>query len=700
MPSRTVHAVCSHDCPDSCATLVTVDSLTGRATRVHGDPAHPVTRGFLCGKVAKYLDRVYSPDRILHPLRRRPGAPKGPVAQADINKVFERISWDDALSHISERLASVAAQHGPESILPYSYAGTIGQLGFGSMDRRFFHRLGACQLDRTICSETGGEAYKTVYGIKIGTPPQDFVHSRLIIAWGSNIHGNNIHLWPFIEQARRNGAQLIVIDPYRTRTAALADWHITIHPGTDAALALAMMHVILRDSLHDPAYIAANTTGFDQLAAHVRQYTPDFAAATGIPAADIERLARLYATTTPSVIRLNYGIQRSQNGGAATRAVAMLPLLTGSWQHRGGGMVLSTSGAFPFNSDALHRPDLAYASPLKRPARTVNMSELGRALTTLDHPRVHALFVYNSNPAAIAPNQSDVLRGLARTDLFTVVHDLFLTDTADYADIILPATTFLETTDVQGAYGHYYVQLSQPAIAPLGESRPNWWLFAQLALRCGFTEPCFRDDEDALIDAALSSPEFQSLGITRQRLEREHSIPVILDAALPFSDSSWFRTPSRRGELCATQLRPGLDPLPIFRAPDESRAGSAFTPRFPLEMLPRKADNLMNSTFANIPTHQHMEPHSGTLEIHPSDAAPRNIADGSPVEAFNDRGRITLRARITTSVQPGVVASRLGWNKLSPGGRGVNSLTGEQLADLAGGATFYSTLVEIRPAAQ
>ena len=695
MPTRNVHAVCSHDCPDSCATLVTVDTLTHRATRVHGDPIHPVTRGFLCGKVAKYLDRVYSPDRILHPLRRRNGAPKGPVAQSDLDKVFERISWDDALDEVSAKLKSIAAQHGPESILPYSYAGTIGQLGFGSMDRRFFHRLGACQLDRTICSETGGEAFKSVYGVKLGTPPQDFVHSRLIIAWGSNIHGNNIHLWPFIEQARRAGAQLVVIDPYRTRTAALADWHVPINPGTDAALALAIMHVILRDSLHDAAYIAANTTGFDALAAHVRPYTPQFASyATGIPAVDIERLARLYATITPTVIRLNYGIQRGQNGGAATRAVCMLPLLTGAWQHRGGGVVLSTSGAFPFNSEALHRPDLMLASPLGRPARTINMSELGRALTSLDNPRIHALFVYNSNPAAIAPNQSDVLRGLARADLFTVVHELFLTDTADYADVILPATTFLENKDVQGAYGHYHLQLSQPAIEPLGESRPNWQIFAELALRCGFTEPCFRDSADQLIDAALSSPELQSLGITRQRLESEPSIPVIPADALPFSDASWFRTPSGRAEFVSS--RPDVEPLPTFRAPDESRAGSAFTPRFPLEMLPRKADNLMNSTFANIPTHQQMEPLISTLEIHPDDAAPRRITHNSTVEAFNDRGSITLRAQVTTAVPQGVVASRLGWNKLTPGGRGVNTLTSEQLSDLAGGPTFYSTLVDIR----
>ena len=694
---RTVHAVCSHDCPDSCAVLVTVDELTGRATRVQGDPTHPVTRGFLCGKVAKYLDRVYSPDRLLWPMRRRSGVPKGPVAQADLDRVFERISWDQALDHIAARLTEIAAAHGPESILPYSYAGTIGQLGFGSMDRRFFHRLGASQLDRTICSETGGEAFKTVYGVKLGTAPQDFAHARLIIAWGANVHGNNVHLWPFIEEARRNGAKLVVIDPYRTRTAALADWHISINPGTDAALALSMMHVILRDGLHDRAYIAACTHGFAQLAEHVQQYTPAFAAHyTGIAAADIERLAHMYAAAKPAAIRLNYGIQRQQNGGAATRAVCMLPLLTGAWQHRGGGVQLSTSGAFPFNATALQMPELATASPLGRLARTLNMTQLGEALTTgpSDGPPVHALFVYNSNPAAIAPNQTAVLRGMARSDLFTVVHEQFLTDTADYADILLPAPTFLEVKDVQGAYGHYFAQLSEPAIAPLGESRPNWWLFAQLAQRMGFTEPCFRDTEDALIDAALSSSS-----ITREHLERDYRAPVVPVEALPFSDASWFRTPSGLGEFYSESLAAqGLDALPVFNPPAESRHG-ADAAKFPLEFLPRKADNWMNSTFANLPLHRALESRTlDILDMHSDDAAPRNINEGDEVEVWNDRGAIKLCAHINSSVARGVVAARLGWNKLSTGGHGVNALTSERLADLAGGATFYSTLVDVRRA--
>ena len=376
-PFRIVHTVCSHDCPDSCGVLVTVNA-EGRATKVQGDPAHPVTQGFLCGKVAKYLDRVYAPDRVLYPLKRKPGAAKGPLPRGREMETFERVTWDEALDGIAAHLQQVAERYGPESILPYSYAGNMGLLGYGSMDRRFFHRLGASQLERTICSEAGGQAWNLVYGRKLGTPTEDFRLARLIIAWAANIHGNNVHLWPMVEQARRNGARLIVIDPYRTRTAALADWHIAIRPGTDVALALGMMHVILRDGLEDRAYIAAMTHGFAELAERVREYTPEKVAAwTGMSASEVEALAREYATTRPAAIRLNYGVQRGENGGTAVRAIVMLPALTGAWKHRGGGAQLSTSGGFRWNEDALRRPDLALRSPLGRLARTVNMSTLG-----------------------------------------------------------------------------------------------------------------------------------------------------------------------------------------------------------------------------------------------------------------------------------------------------------------------------------
>jgi anaerobic selenocysteine-containing dehydrogenase len=707
---KVVHAVCSHDCPDSCGVLVTVDQRTGRAVKMQGDPSHPVTRGFLCGKVAKYLDRVYSPERLLYPMRRKAGAPKGPSGYGAVRgreaDAFERISWDQALGEIAAKLKKIAAEFGPESVLPYSYAGTIGKLGYGSMDRRFFHRLGASQLDRTICSTAGGQALKSVYGVKLGTPPQDFVHAGLILAWGANIHGNNVHLWPFIEEARRKGAKLVVIDPYRTRTAALADEHLVINPGTDAALALGMMHVILSMGLEDREYIARCTTGFDELKAHAlrSEYSPEkVAEATGISAETIAWLARAYATAgrtngeRPAVIRLNYGIQRSENGGTAARAVCMLPLLTGAWTYKGGGLQLSTSGSFPFNDTALEMPELMQASPLRRPSRVVNMSQLGQALTTLgdrakDGPRVKAMFVYNSNPAAIAPNQNDVLRGMLREDLFMVVHEQFFTDTADYADVLLPAPTFLEVKDVQGAYGHLFVQLSERAIVPLGEAKSNVALFGELAARMGFTEACFDDRDEELIDQALETNHPWFAGITRERLEREGHVPLQLPVdpageVLPFSTAEWFKTPSGRGELT---------PVPVFAAPTESRA-NAPEGAYPLEFLPRKADNYMNSTFANLPPHQRMESRTaGVLEMHGIDATARAIVTGDEVEVFNGRGRLALKAVVNGHVGAGVVSARLDWNKLSADGGNVNALTSETLTDIGGGPTFYSTLVEVR----
>jgi anaerobic selenocysteine-containing dehydrogenase len=713
-PLRVVHTVCSHDCPDSCGVLVTVNA-EGRAIKLQGDPSHPVTRGFLCGKVAKYLDRVYSPERILYPLKRKPGVNKAPLVRGREHEAFERVSWDEALDGISTRLKETAERYGPESILPYSYAGTIALLGYGSMDRRFFHRLGASQLDRTICAEAGGVAWNLAYGKKIGTPPEDFRLARLIIAWGANIHGNNIHLWPMIVEARRNGARLIVIDPYRTRTAALADWHIAIRPGTDAALALGMMHVILREGLEDHEYIDRMTVGFEQLAERVREYTPERVAAwTGLTAGEVEQLAREYATTQPAAIRLNYGVQRNENGGANVRAIAMLPALTGAWKHRGGGAQLSTSGGFAWNKKDVERPDLMLASPLGRPSRMVNMSALGQALTELgsqpgDGPRVHALFVYNSNPGAVAPNHNSVVRGLARPDLFTVVHDIFFTDTTDYADYVLPATTFLEHIDIQGAYGHYFVQLSNQAIEPPGQARSNVWLFGQLGERMGFEEEGFRDTPEAIIRQGLGIGRGNGHGtnghstnpgmehITLEDLRERGHIP------LSFHREGWqpytslpVPTPSGKIEFYSEQLAAqGLDPLPAYVPPIESRWGSGAE-RYPLEFLGRKGDNYMNSTFANLEGHRKMEAaNRRRLEMHPDDARARGIEDGDAVRIFNDRGSLRMTAMINGSVPQGVVAGRLDWAKLHPEGENVNVLTSERLTDLGGGATFYSVLVEV-----
>ena len=686
---RTVHSACPHDCPDACALLITIED--GLATRVQGDPEHPVTRGFLCGKVAKYLDRVYSPDRVLYPMRRV--AAKGKSGDG----VFQRITWDEALDEIATRLKSIGNEFGPEAVLPYSYGGNLGVLNGGAMDRRFFHRFGASQLHRSICSEAGGQALISIYGRKIGTEPEQFRHSKYIVAWGANIHGANIHLWPFIEEARREGAKLVVIDPYRTRTAAAADWHIAINPGTDVALALGMMHIILREGWHDADYIAKYAYGFEELEKRLPEYTPERVAQwTGVAKDDIERLAREYAQTRPAVIRLNYGIQRSQNGGAAVRAVCMLPVITGSWKEIGGGLQLSTSGGFQLDRNAMEMPELMLKSPLQRVARTVNMVELGKALTALDDPPVKALVVYNSNPAAVCPEQHRVRRGLMRDDLFTVVHEQFFTDTTDYADIVLPATTFFEQKDLVAAYGHYYLQVSHQAIAPIGESKSNTEFFRALALRMGFEDDCFYESVDLMIDRALSSDVPQLSGITRERLERDPHVRLNLNRGepwLPFAEG--FATPDRKARLYDENLIAlGMDPVASFVAPDESRH-TAEAQRYPLELLARKADNFLNSTFVNLPTHQKMEPHQNDLEISSEDARARGIADGDRVRVFNDRGEVFLSARVDGAVQAGVVGARLGWAKLSETGNNINVLTSARLTDLGAAATFYSTLVEV-----
>jgi anaerobic selenocysteine-containing dehydrogenase len=700
---QVVHAACPHDCPDACGVLITVDD--GRAVKIQGDPAHPVTRGFLCAKVTKYLDRVYSPDRVLYPMRRV--APKGLAPRSADKSVsatqpeFERTTWDEALDEITARLKSIAAEFGSEAILPFSYGGTLGKLGYGSMDRRFFHRLGASQLARNICSDAGEAGVMSVYGANISTEPEQFRHSKYIIAWAANIHGNNVHLWPFIEEARRDGAKLVVIDPYRTRTAACADWHLPVNPGTDVALALGMMHVIINENLHDGDYVSRHTLGFDQLRARVQDYPPDKVAHwTGISAADIQKLAREYATVRPAVIRMNYGVQRSENGGMASRAIAMLPCITGSWKEVGGGFQLSTSGAYELNTAALRRPELMKSS-LGRPARVLNMVELGRALNEVNDPPVKALFVYNSNPAAICPNRNEVVRGLLRPDLFTVVHEQFFTDTTDYADIVLPATTFFEHKDLQDAYGHYYLQVSNQAIEPLGECRSNVDLFRVLAERMGFDDHCFRDSVDDLIDQALDSPNPLLKGLSRERMETEGHIRLNFDGSgtasakpfLPFANGN-FRTASGKAELYNERLKAqGLDPVAAFVPPAESRH-AATSKAFPLELLARKADNFLNSTFSNLPSLQPME-ETGLLEISSKDAQSRSIREGDTVRVFNRRGEIRLKARVDGRVSPGVVAAKLNWAKLTPGNLNINVLTSEKLSDMGNSATFYSVLVEV-----
>ena len=653
----------------------------GKGSRLRGDPAHPVTRGFLCGKVARYLEREYSPDRLLYPQRRTGAKGEGR---------FARITWDEALDEIAARLRSVAAEFGTESILPYSYGGSMGYLQGSGMDRRFFHRLGASRLDRTICSAAGSVGLMDSLGYRYGTEPEQFRHSRLILAWGANILGTNVHLWPFIVEARRNGAKLYTIDPHRNRTGSLADKHFFINPGSDTALALGMMHVIIGEKLYDADYVARYTEGFDALRERVRQYPPERSAAlTGIAKDEIIQLAREYAAIRPAVIRLNYGLQRSERGAMAVRAISLLPALTGSWKEIGGGAALSTSGAFQVNRAALELPDLQLRSPLGRESRIVNMSQLGIALNELDTPPVKALVVYNSNPAAVAPNQNSVHTGLARRDLFTVVLEQFQTDTADYADILLPATTFLEHTDIYFAYGHYYLQLARPVLPAPGETKSNVEFFRLLAARMGFDEPCFRDSEDDMIRGMLDSDHAFVKGITIEELDREHFVRLRVapngDPFLPFA-AGGFGTPSGKCEFHAETLD--------YTPPVESRHGDvSLRAKYPLELISPKNDDSMNSTFGGRPD---TDQETSALEMHPNDAAPRGIATGDQVRLINGRGSCLLMARVDASVPPGVVcAPSTRWPKKSPAFRNVNALTSERLTDQGGGPTFYSCLVEV-----
>lgn len=668
---QVLHSVCALDCPDTCSLLVNVEN--GTATRLRGNPDHPVTRGFLCGKVAQYLEREYSPQRLLYPQKRIGKKGKGH---------FERITWDEALETIAKKLGAIANEFGPESVLPYSYSGTMGLLNAHGMDRRFFHRLGASRLDRTICSAAGSAGLTATLGNRYGTEPEQFSKAKLIIAWGANIHGTNVHLWPFIVEARRNGAKLIVIDPVRTRTAALADQHLRINPGSDQALAFGLMHVILAENLHDRDFVAQFTNGFDALRERVQVYDPHkVAALTGIAKDGIIQLAREYATIRPAAIRANYGIQRSERGGNATRAIAALPALTGSWKEVGGGLQLSVSHAFQFNRKALEMPELG------PPARSINMSELGSALTAVENPPVKAIVVYNSNPAAIAPDQNRVLKGFRRDDLFTVVLEQFQTDTADYADILLPSTTFLEHTDLYLAYGHYHLQLAKPVIPAPGEARSNVDVFRALAGRMGFDDACFKDSDDDMIRALLNSGHPFLEGITLERLDREHSVRLNVATAgtpfLPFAEGK-FGTQSGKCEL----------DVPDYVPPVESRFGDeALAKKFPLEFVSSKNDDSMNSTFGNRDT---VDKQTSVLHIATEDAERRGIRTGDLVRAFNDRGSLLLTAEVDGVVGQGVVrAPSVRWAKRSLDGRSANALTSEKLTDIGGGPTFYSCLVEV-----
>ena len=660
-----VRGACPHDCPDTCAWEVTVRD--GVAEKLVGVKEHPFTRGGLCAKVSHYLERTYSPDRLRHPLVRT--GPKGEGA-------FRRASWDEALALIADRLRAVVAEHGGEAVLPYSFAGTQGVVQGQSIDRRFFAHLGASRLERTICGHAALAGQVEGAGTGVGLRPQDVEHSRLILLWGTNTIVTNLHQWPIIQRARKAGAKVVVIDPLRTRTAAAADWHVRPLPGSDAALALGLMHVIVAEGLHDADYVERYTEGFERLQDELAQWSPDrVAAVTGVGAEEIVALAREYATTRPAAIRRLIGIEHHYEGARMVRTISCLPALTGAWRDRGGGILGPTAWAAwsPLDQDALSGPP--------PPTRSVSMIRLGHALDELEPP-VHALLVYNSNPATTAPDSTRVMRGLAREDLFTVVLEHFLTDTARYADVVLPATTQVEHVDLVPSWGHTYITYNEPAIAPVGEALPNTEIFRRLARAMGFDDAAFDATDEELARAAVEGARWPLAGIDFDELRATGWAEALLPEDFrPFARGG-FGTPSGRFRLWSEDLPPGFHPPP---GDDE-----------PLALITAKsAHHFLNSTYANLPRHLAGEGEP-MLELHPDDAASRGIEDGSTVRVRNTRGEVLARARIGDVVGPGVVALPSGWwGSRSPGGASANALTTQQLTDRGGGAAVHAARVEV-----
>ena len=684
-----VRGACPHDCPDTCATLVTVED--GRATQIAGDPDHPVTRGFLCAKVNRYIERTYHPERLRAPLRRT--GPKG-------TGQFAEISWNEALDEIASRLGEVVrSAEGPQAILPYSYAGTMGMVQGSSMDRRFFHLLGASRLDRTICSMAGTVGMRMTVGANVGADSEGVPESDLVLLWGTNTLTANPHLWPFVLEARKRGAPIICIDPIRTRTAQQCDEWIPIRPGTDAALALGMMHLLFARGLEDRDYLERYTLGHEQLRERVAEWTPERTAyVTGLPVETIASLGERYGGARAAFIRVNYGLQRHAGGGMAVRSIACLPAITGHWRRAGGGVQLSTSANFAFDRAALERPDLG------PPARTINMIRLGEALTQKDAgvggPPVKALVVYNSNPAAVAPERNVVLRGLAREDLFTVVLEHFRTDTTDWADIVLPATTQLEHWDVHLAYGHHYVSLNRPSIAAEGEAKPNSEVFRLLAARMGLDHASLRDDDLTIIRQALASGSPKLDGVTlEQLLERGWMRLALPTPFLPYADGA-FPTPSGKCELYSERLaQMGLDPLPTYTPPYESRERDPeLIARYPLTLISSPAHTFLNSTFVNI-TSLRRQAREPEVLLHPADAERRGIAAGMRVTVRNDRGAFLATARVEPAIREGVVwAPSVWWGKLADDGANANQTTSQRETDLGHGPVFYDNQVEVEQA--
>jgi anaerobic selenocysteine-containing dehydrogenase len=687
MPIRRRFA-CPLDCPDTCSVIATVDG--DRAISLHGDPEHAFTNGYLCQKFSRYLERVYHPARLQHPLARVGRKGEGQ---------FRRATWDEAIEQIAARFREIAASpDGPQAILPYSYCGTMGKLQNASLDRRFFHRLGASLLDRTICATAGAAGCDITLGDRAWIDPEAVRHSRYIINWGSNTSVTNLHLWTIMHRARKAGAKIVTIDPHRSKTAEKSDWWLSIRPGTDAALALGMMHVIFREGLHDDDYLARYCLGDDQLRDRAdEEFPPEVVAKiTGISESDIVKLAREYATTQPAFIRMNYGLQRHGGGGMAVRTVACLPAVIGAWRYPGGGALLSTSKCYNFDSTALERPDL-----IPPGTRTINMCQLAEALAgELPGPPVKALYVYNANPATVNPDQSRVIRGLARDDLFTVVHEQFLTDTATYADIVLPATTQLEQFDLHNSYGHLDVLLSDPVIPPLGEAKCNTDVFRLLAKAVNFEPELFEISDESLARIALREGDQPAnlAGITVDTLREKGPMRLNLPRDhTPFANGN-FGTRSGKCELLSPRmLASGRDALPNYVPPHEDpQTQPQLAAKFPLQLISPPSPTFMNSTFVNVDSLRPPEPH---VELHPDDAGSRHISTGQMVRVFNDRGSFFARAKVGDTVHRGVAVT-LGtwWKSYTKGGSTCNAVTSTRLTDLGGGATFFDSLVEVEAA--
>ncbi|CAH2714147.1 Dimethyl sulfoxide reductase DmsA [Neobacillus rhizosphaerae] len=665
------HSVCPLDCPDQCGLLL--HKKDGKLVKVEGDPQHPVTNGHICNKVRNMIERIYDEKRLQYPLKRI--GPKG-------EGKFTRISWAEALSTITSRWKELIETDGSESILPYSFYGNMGRLSAEGMDRRFWNRLGASQLDRTICSSAGSVGYKYTMGGSLGIDPEDTIHSKLIIFWGINAASTNMHQVALAQKARKqNGAKIVVIDIHKNQTGRLADWFIPILPGTDSALALGLMHILFSENMVDQGFLEKYTVGHEALREHVLQYDPaSVSKITGVSVDNIYKLARMYGEASPSFIRIGNGPQHHDNGGMFVKTVACLPALTGQWLEKGGGCIKGNSAYLAPNTEYLQRPDLL----INKHTRVINMNLLGEVLLTADPP-VKSLYVYSSNPAVVAPSSSKVRKGLMREDLFTVVHDLFLTETAKYADIVLPATSSFENTDLYTSYWHHFAQIQQPVIEPYGEAKSNVDVFRQLANGMGFDDPLLQETEVSMIAAALDNPQNPYIeGINYEALVKEQYMKAKVKPMFPGK----LPTPSGKIELYSERMKEdGYPPLPTY-------IPLVNDGDHPYQFVPGPNHNFLNSTFSNNQRHIELE-QEPRLHMNRNDAMAQGIDDGEMVRVWNNRGECELKVSVGENVLPGVVVTQGLWADTKGGKQLVNSLTPERIADMGGGATFFSGRVSV-----